>query len=199
MWCSEKIKIMFNLNSIIMGAIKTMKEVESALPQKKEINYVRALDKDRNPILINKEDLAQVVGELIGTTTIEKAGLLSPDLFKVYPHFVNAYDSVYKIADNVTDWYRAPIAVLCNDSADTCMDFLSFIYIPDTGLAASLKRILKKPLQVKYYIKGRDLFVSFTFNDELPNHAYILSPHGVQLVGTPDIIDDSFTEITEKL
>lgn len=68
------------------------------------------------------------VGELIGTTTIEKAGLLSPDLFKVYPHFVNAYDSVYKIADNVTDWYRAPIAVLCNDSADTCMDFLSFIY-----------------------------------------------------------------------
>ena len=199
MWCSEKIKIMFNLNSIIMGAIKTMKEVESALPQKKEINYVRALDKDRNPILINKEDLAQVVGELIGTTTIEKAGLLSPDLFKVYPHFVNAYDSVYKIADNVTDWYRAPIAVLCNDSADTCMDFLSFIYIPDTGLAASLKRILKKPLQVKYYIKGRDLFVSFTFNNELPNHAYILSPHGVQLVGTPDIIDDSFTEITEKL
>ena len=48
-----------------MGVIKTMKEVESALPQKKEINYVRALDKNGNPILINKEDLAQVVGELI--------------------------------------------------------------------------------------------------------------------------------------
>ena len=48
-----------------MGAIKTMKEVESALPQKKEINYIRALDKDGNPILINKEDLAQVVGELL--------------------------------------------------------------------------------------------------------------------------------------
>ena len=52
-----------------MGAIKTMKEVESALPQKKEINYVRALDKDRNPILICKEDLAQVVGELINKYT----------------------------------------------------------------------------------------------------------------------------------
>ena len=45
-----------------MGAIKTMKEVESALPQKKEINYVRALDKEGNPILISKEDLAQVCG-----------------------------------------------------------------------------------------------------------------------------------------
>ncbi|WP_368111243.1 hypothetical protein [Bacteroides stercoris] len=52
-----------------MGAIKTMKEVESALPQKKEINCVRALDKDGNPILINKEDLAQVVGELINKYT----------------------------------------------------------------------------------------------------------------------------------
>ena len=52
-----------------MGAIKTMKEVEGALPQKKEINYVRALDKDGNPILISKEDLAQVVGELINKYT----------------------------------------------------------------------------------------------------------------------------------
>ena len=77
-----------------MGAIKTMKEVESALPQKKEINYVRALDKDGNPILINKEDLAQVVGELIGTTTIEKAGLLSPDLFK-YTSFCNMLRKPY--------------------------------------------------------------------------------------------------------
>ncbi|MDC2307975.1 hypothetical protein, partial [Bacteroides stercoris] len=58
-----------------MGAIKTMKEVESALPQKKEINYVRALDKDGNPILISKEDLAQVVGELIPVVTPGKDGL----------------------------------------------------------------------------------------------------------------------------
>ena len=39
--------------------------MKGALPQKKEINYVRALDKDGNPILISKEDLAQVVGELL--------------------------------------------------------------------------------------------------------------------------------------
>lgn len=58
-----------------MGAIKTMKEVESALPQKKEINYVRALDKNGNPILINKEDLAQVVGELIPTVSDERMDL----------------------------------------------------------------------------------------------------------------------------
>lgn len=182
-----------------MGAIKTMKEVESALPQKKEINYVRALDKEGNPILINKEDLAQVVGELIGETTIEKAGLLSPDLFKVYPHFVNACEAVYKIADNMTDWYRAPIVVLYNKSESVGLDFLAFLYSPTKGMTQSLKRFFIKPEQVKYYKKGRDIFVSFTYDGTQPNHAYILSPHGVQLVGTPDIIDDSFTEIMETL
>ena len=66
-----------------MGAIKTMKEVESALPQKKEINYIRALDKNGNPILINKEDLAQVVGELIPVATFQKSGLWDK---KMVPH-----------------------------------------------------------------------------------------------------------------
>ena len=60
-----------------------MKEVESALPQKKEINYVRALDKNGNPILINKEDLAQVVGELIPVATFQKSGLWDK---KMVPH-----------------------------------------------------------------------------------------------------------------
>ena len=70
-----------------MGAIKTMKEVESALPQKKEINYVRALDKEGNPILINKEDLAQVVGELIPVATFQKNGLWDK---KMVPVWMNA-------------------------------------------------------------------------------------------------------------
>ena len=64
-----------------------MKEVESALPQKKEINYVRALDKDGNPILINKEDLAQVVGELIPVATFQKNGLWDK---KMVPVWMNA-------------------------------------------------------------------------------------------------------------
>ena len=145
------------------------------------------------------EKLQTDVGELIGETTIEKAGLLSPNLFKVYPHFVNAYEAVYKIADNMTDWYRAPIMVLYNDSASTSLDFLTFLYSPTDGILQSLKRFFIKPERVKYYKKGRDIFVSFTYDETQPNHAYILSPYGAQLVGTPDIIDDSFTEITETL
>ena len=82
-----------------MGAIKTMKEVESALPQKKEINYVRALDKDGNPILISKEDLAQVVGELLdgGVIKQKRSDLKDADQYTTPgTYFVNLWGGVWQ-------------------------------------------------------------------------------------------------------
>ena len=82
-----------------MGAIKTMKEVESALPQKKEINYVRALDKEGNPILINKEDLAQVVGELLdgGAIKQKRSTLKDADQYTTPgTYFVNLWGGVWQ-------------------------------------------------------------------------------------------------------
>ena len=82
-----------------MGAIKTMKEVESALPQKKEINYVRALDKNGNPILINKEDLAQVVGELLdgGAIKQKRSDLKDVDQYTTPgTYFVNLWGGVWQ-------------------------------------------------------------------------------------------------------
>lgn len=82
-----------------MGAIKTMKEVESALPQKKEINYVRALDKEGNPILISKEDLAQVVGELLdgGAIKQKRSNLKDADQYTTPgTYFVNLWGGVWQ-------------------------------------------------------------------------------------------------------
>ena len=82
-----------------MGAIKTMKEVESALPQKKEINYVRALDKNGNPILISKEDLAQVVGELLdgGAIKQKRSDLKDADQYTTPgTYFVNLWGGVWQ-------------------------------------------------------------------------------------------------------
>lgn len=82
-----------------MGVIKTMKEVESALPQKKEIKYVRALDKDRNPILICKEDLAQVVGELLdgGAIKQKRSDLKDADQYTTPgTYFVNLWGGVWQ-------------------------------------------------------------------------------------------------------
>lgn len=52
-------------------------QFENQLPQKNDAKWVRALDASGNPILISKEDLASVVGELIGTASPEKDGLMS--------------------------------------------------------------------------------------------------------------------------
>ena len=82
-----------------MGAIKTMKEVESALPQKKEINYVRALDKEGNPILINKDDLAQVVGELLdgGAIKQKRSDLKDADQYTTPgTYFVNLWGGAWQ-------------------------------------------------------------------------------------------------------
>lgn len=82
-----------------MGAIKTMKEVESALPQKKEINYVRALDKEGNPILISKDDLAQVVGELLdgGAIKQKRSDLKDADQYTTPgTYFVNLWGGVWQ-------------------------------------------------------------------------------------------------------
>lgn len=82
-----------------MGAIKTMKEVEGALPQKKEINYVRALDKDGNPILISKEDLAQVVGEQLdgGAIKQKRSDLKDADQYTTPgTYFVNLWSGVWQ-------------------------------------------------------------------------------------------------------
>ena len=82
-----------------MGAIKTMKEVESALPQKKEINYVRALDKEGNPILISKEDLAQVVGEQLdgGAIKQKRSDLKDADQYTTPgTYFVNLWGGVWQ-------------------------------------------------------------------------------------------------------
>ena len=50
---------------------------ESALTQQSDCKWVRALDANGNSIRISKEDLAAVVGELIGVATSEKNGLMS--------------------------------------------------------------------------------------------------------------------------
>ena len=76
-----------------------MKEVESALPQKKEINYVRALDKEGNPILISKDDLAQVVGELLdgGAIKQKRSDLKDADQYTTPgTYFVNLWGGVWQ-------------------------------------------------------------------------------------------------------
>lgn len=49
---------------------------ESAMAQKNDCKWVRALDSNGNSILISKEDLASVVGGLIGEANYAKTGMM---------------------------------------------------------------------------------------------------------------------------
>ena len=109
-----------------MGAIKTMKEVESALPQKKEINYVRALDKEGNPILINKDDLAQVVGELIPVVTPGKDGL-SNSKFATTKIKSEGKRSVLLYRSSSSQWAPFAIRVSCISTGEPSSDFCVYI------------------------------------------------------------------------
>lgn len=50
---------------------------ESAMAQKNDCKWVRALDSNGNSILISKEDLASVVGGLLPAANVESNGLFS--------------------------------------------------------------------------------------------------------------------------
>ena len=135
-----------------------------------------------------------VVEELIGEAGPDKVGLLSAQKFKEYPHFLKGYNSTYKIASNIKDWERCPIMVLHNYGDNSYLEVISYIASTE-NLTAKVSYILQKTDSVKYYKKGRDIYVCFTNDDAMPNNAYILSSHGVEKVGDATFIDDSFTEI----
>ena len=132
--------------------------------------------------------------ELIGEAGPDKAGLLSAQKFKEYPHFLKGYNSTYKIASNIKDWERHPIMVMHNFGYNSYLEVISYIASTET-VNAKVSYVLQKADSVKYYKKDRDIYVCFTNDDAMPNYAYILSSHGVEKVGDATYIDDSFTEI----
>lgn len=73
---------------------------ESAMTQQSDCKWVRALDANGNSIRISKEDLAQVVGGLLGTASAEKNGLISSDIFKKQMQTISlSNNAVRKIAN----------------------------------------------------------------------------------------------------
>lgn len=56
-------------------------QFENQLPQKSDAKWVRALDASGNPILISKEDLASVVGGLLGLEFVKREDINDANRF----------------------------------------------------------------------------------------------------------------------
>lgn len=132
---------------------------------------------------------------LIGEAGANKAGLLSIQKFKEYPHFLKGYNSTYKIASNVKDWERCPILVLHNYGDTSYLDIISYIAGEGNNFNVRVSNLLNKAEKVRYYKKDRNIYVCFKYDNNLPNNTYILSSHGAERVGDATYIDEGFIEI----
>lgn len=90
-------------------------QFENQLPQKSDAKWVRALDASGNPILISKEDLASVVGELIGISLVlkTKGGINIPSRDSTDPMNEITENGIYTI-------------IPANDTYGTLIVFQSF-------------------------------------------------------------------------
>lgn len=90
-------------------------QFENQLPQKSDAKWVRALDASGNPILISKEDLASVVGELIGVSLVlkTKGGINIPSRDSTDPMNEITENGIYTI-------------IPANDTYGTLIVFQSF-------------------------------------------------------------------------
>ena len=90
-------------------------QFENQLPQKSDAKWVRALDASGNPILISKEDLASVVGELIGISLVlkPKGGINIPSRDSTDPMNEITENGIYTI-------------IPANDTYGTLIVFQSF-------------------------------------------------------------------------
>ena len=161
-----------------MGAIKTMKEVESALPQKKEINYVRALDKEGNPILINKDDLAQVVGELIW----KKLRVINSFALH-YSHWAE-WDGISLNITGNHNFYNVGIRLATYSNG-----------VPSDGIVGEFYSIPSKFTDIKVLYKNWDVYVVFTVVKGQSVDLKYDCRAQCDIIEDIGFIDDSFTEI----
>ena len=111
---------MQNIKDLAASSAKTWGEIAQVIDnnfkgttdaQKNDLNYVRALDANRNPILISKADLASVVGGLLdsmGVYPFMDRGLLNyqnckdlNDLVKAGYYWLDASTGVANFPDNI--------------------------------------------------------------------------------------------------
>lgn len=74
---------------------------ESALSAQSDCKWVRALDANGNSIRISKEDLAEVLGELIGLVSSAKSGLAHQYMYSISSKYISIQNSQYTIVAQI--------------------------------------------------------------------------------------------------
>lgn len=181
---------------------------ESAMAQKNDCKWVRALDSNGNSILISKEDLASVVGGLIGAATSTKDGLATKRMFKAAGLCFNiAVNSCLKIERNVLNNGQVSINIIAFDGPTWSTNAtprkvllnipydsgsINNIYAKNLLDAANMK--IYKDSSFNLYLKAMDTY-STTFVVEIIQNIDVFSNiYPILLTDVPNL--DSYEKIT---
>ena len=123
---------------------------ENELPKKSTVEYVRGLDANGNPILINKSDLASVVGGLLPEVSINNNGLMTAKQYLKNGRELSQKGYI-KLAES-TNWYTHYSAII---SACSPMSNDGVIYAVDWKGGSIKKSIIngaETQGNIKFYI-----------------------------------------------
>lgn len=173
----------------------TMKEAEGALNKVNELEYVRGLDKDGNPISINKEDLATVLGGLLPIADKDKNGLMESSLYKNISKSVTiAGGSLYKILDleNLV-WIRHGFRILMASETGLITEYINCTtYSSETGKMNIHNYRRWSGINIKIYQKQRSIYIYTNWNIGTNYIAFIDSCYPIEHAGD---LDDTYIEV----
>lgn len=108
---------------------------ESALTQQSDCKWVRALDSNGNSILISKEDLASVVGELLPKSDLEKDGLMTKGRsYYTYTGLMTRLDPYFNDLNNIYKYTERGLSIF------RCNGDISNLPVQEGGLLEHIQR-----------------------------------------------------------
>ena len=125
---------------------------ESAMSQKNDCKWVRALDSNGNSILISKEDLASVVGGLLGIADKNKNGLLSKNIYASKFRSISV-DNSKIVSFYVPRYTRGVINVLAVSTQNNIF-YKEFKFIVDMNTG-----------DIRYKIESQDAMIYMKLSD----------------------------------
>lgn len=142
---------------------------ENELPKKSTFEYVRGLDANGNPILINKSDHASVVGGLIGTATPSKDGLIPRELMPISVDTTDSKSLFLLASFSSKGKFIATFVISVNKTqyVQPYSYIVSFSYNPSYGLSNALNTNGKYSKGVTpFYYKQTNGIIQLFINTE---------------------------------
>lgn len=134
---------------------------ENELPKKSTVEYVRGLDANGNPILINKSDLASVVGGLLPVADASKNGLMSNDFYRANNFYYTSSESgKFTHLFNLKQFAQGCFYLKFGDTADSSKISIGFIDLNNRSqgvISTALSKIaITEKIPMNLYAKRKE-------------------------------------------